>query len=229
MPPYAELQVTTNFSFLRGASHPESWRRAAARSGSRRSRSPTATRWPAWCARTARRRKPASARRRRAARSAATGRACSACPTDRAAYGRLARLITLGRRRAPKGECDLTPSRRPRRTARACSFVAAAARDAGAGPTTRFADELRALAAALSQPLLSRRAEPAASRRRRAPARCGSRRWPTTRGVPLVATNDVHHARARAAPAAGRARPASASTAPSTRPAIAWPPTPSAT
>ncbi|MEO8497203.1 MAG: error-prone DNA polymerase, partial [Planctomycetota bacterium] len=28
--------------------------------------------------------------------------------TDRAAYGRLARLLTLGRRRAPKGECELT-------------------------------------------------------------------------------------------------------------------------
>ncbi|MCB9873918.1 MAG: error-prone DNA polymerase [Planctomycetaceae bacterium] len=28
--------------------------------------------------------------------------------TDRAAYGRLARLVTLGRRRAPKGECELT-------------------------------------------------------------------------------------------------------------------------
>ncbi len=28
--------------------------------------------------------------------------------TDRAAYGRLARLLTVGRRRAPKGECELT-------------------------------------------------------------------------------------------------------------------------
>ena len=28
-------------------------------------------------------------------------------PTDRAAYGRLSRLITLGRRRAPKGECHI--------------------------------------------------------------------------------------------------------------------------
>src|SRR5262249_29150318 len=28
-------------------------------------------------------------------------------PTDRAAYGRLSGLITLGRRRAPKGECRL--------------------------------------------------------------------------------------------------------------------------
>jgi error-prone DNA polymerase len=30
-----------------------------------------------------------------------------ALPTDRAAYGRLSRLITLGRRRAPKGDCRL--------------------------------------------------------------------------------------------------------------------------
>ena len=30
-----------------------------------------------------------------------------ASPTDRAAYGRLCRLLTLGRRRAPKGECRL--------------------------------------------------------------------------------------------------------------------------
>ena len=35
------------------------------------------------------------------------GRSLLAYPTDRAAYGRLCRLITLGRRRAPKGECHL--------------------------------------------------------------------------------------------------------------------------
>src|SRR5262249_17814036 len=29
-------------------------------------------------------------------------------PTDRAAYGRLTRLLTLGKRRAPKAECRLT-------------------------------------------------------------------------------------------------------------------------
>src|SRR5690606_14453923 len=29
-------------------------------------------------------------------------------PTDRAAYGRLARLLTLGKRRAPKGRCHLS-------------------------------------------------------------------------------------------------------------------------
>ena len=30
-----------------------------------------------------------------------------AYPSDRVAYGRLSRLITVGRRRAPKGECIL--------------------------------------------------------------------------------------------------------------------------
>ena len=34
-------------------------------------------------------------------------RACSLYPTDRAAYGRLCRLLTLGQRRAEKGECTL--------------------------------------------------------------------------------------------------------------------------
>src|SRR5215468_7954198 len=29
-------------------------------------------------------------------------------PTDRAAYGRLTRLLTIGKRRAPKAECRLT-------------------------------------------------------------------------------------------------------------------------
>src|SRR5690606_29827151 len=29
-------------------------------------------------------------------------------PTDRASYGNLCRLLTLGKRRAPKGECHLT-------------------------------------------------------------------------------------------------------------------------
>ena len=33
-----------------------------------------------------------------------------AYPTDRAAYGRLSRLLTLGRRRAPKGACHIGPA-----------------------------------------------------------------------------------------------------------------------
>ena len=37
----------------------------------------------------------------------ATAPASSPIPQDRAAYGRLTRLLTLGKRRAPKGECHL--------------------------------------------------------------------------------------------------------------------------
>src|SRR5258706_15598797 len=37
----------------------------------------------------------------------ADGTSLLAFPEDRAAYGRLTRLLTLGKRRAPKGECPL--------------------------------------------------------------------------------------------------------------------------
>ena len=54
-----------------------------------------------------RRRRSGSASSSAAASICATARACSPIPTDRAAYGRLTRLLTLGKRRAPKGECHL--------------------------------------------------------------------------------------------------------------------------
>ena len=50
-PRFAELAAMTNFSFLRGASHPEEMVARAAELGSRESGSPTATRWRASCAR----------------------------------------------------------------------------------------------------------------------------------------------------------------------------------
>ncbi len=37
----------------------------------------------------------------------ACGNSLLCFPTERAAYGRLSRLLSLGRRRAPKGECEL--------------------------------------------------------------------------------------------------------------------------
>ena len=46
---YAELQTTTNFSFLRGASHPWEMVVGADALGSRRWGSATATAWPGWC------------------------------------------------------------------------------------------------------------------------------------------------------------------------------------
>ena len=50
MSAYAELAVTTNFSFLRGASHPQEMVATADELGLPPSASPTATLLPAWCA-----------------------------------------------------------------------------------------------------------------------------------------------------------------------------------
>ena len=47
MPDYAELQVTSNYSFLRGASHIEELFAQARLLGLTRSASPTATHWQA--------------------------------------------------------------------------------------------------------------------------------------------------------------------------------------
>ena len=53
---YAELAVTTNFSFLRGASHPKELVKQAKLLRLTGSASPIATRSPAWCGRTCKRR-----------------------------------------------------------------------------------------------------------------------------------------------------------------------------
>ncbi len=104
---YAELHYKTNFSFLEGASHPDELVCRAAELGYRalgdhRSQQPG---------------------RHRAAHGAAKDEGLKLivgaeitpddAPSvvlwaiDRDSYGRLSRLITLGRRRAPKGECQL--------------------------------------------------------------------------------------------------------------------------
>jgi error-prone DNA polymerase len=104
---YAELQVTTNFSFLEGASHPEEMVGRAAELGH------------AAIAITDRNSLAGIVRAHGAAREAGLRLVIGArldfadapnllCyPTDRAAYGRLCRLLTIGKRRAPKGECHL--------------------------------------------------------------------------------------------------------------------------
>ncbi len=108
MTPFAELAVTTNFSFLRGASHPEELAFAAAGLGL------------AGIAVTDRNTLAGVVRGHLAAKEAGLPYAVGcrlvfrddtpdilAWPTDRAAYGRLCRLLTEGNRRAPKGECFL--------------------------------------------------------------------------------------------------------------------------
>ncbi len=112
-PRFAELATTTNFSFLRGASHPEELVARAAELGlsgigiADRNTLAGVVRAHVF------------ARENRAAIGAlrvVTGARLSfvdgapdmlAYPRDRAAYGRLCRLLTKGNLRAPKGECHL--------------------------------------------------------------------------------------------------------------------------
>jgi error-prone DNA polymerase len=104
---YAELQIASNFSFLRGASHPAELVEEAHRLGL------------AALAITDRNSFAGIVRAHAAARDKglrlvvgtrldfADAPSCLAYPTDRAAYGRLAQLLTDGKRRAAKGECRL--------------------------------------------------------------------------------------------------------------------------
>ena len=106
-PQYVELQVTTNFTFLRGASHGEELAHAAAALGH-----------PAMAI-TDRNTLAGAVRAFLGCRDAdiplivgtrldlqdAPSLLCF--PTDRIAYGRLTRLLTCGKRRAEKGECHL--------------------------------------------------------------------------------------------------------------------------
>ncbi|MCC6360855.1 MAG: DNA polymerase III subunit alpha [Phycisphaerales bacterium] len=106
---YAELAVTTNFTFLTGASHPEEYVEQAAALG-------LSAIGVADCNTLA-----GVVRAHIAAKDLGL-RLCVGArlrfmdapwlslivyPTDRASYGRLCELLTLGRRRAPKGECHL--------------------------------------------------------------------------------------------------------------------------
>ena len=107
---YAELQASSNFSFLRGASHPQELAAAAVAYGHAaialtdrntlsgivlahselKKSSPGKTRFIVGCR-----------------LDLSDGLSLLCYPTDRKAYARLTRLLTLGRRRAVKGECIL--------------------------------------------------------------------------------------------------------------------------
>jgi error-prone DNA polymerase len=104
---YAELQATSNFSFLRGASHPQELVAAAKGLGL------------AALALTDRNSLAGVVRAHVAAKEVGLsfivgarldledGTSFLAWPGDRAAYGRLTRLLTVGQRRAEKGRCLL--------------------------------------------------------------------------------------------------------------------------
>ena len=115
MTPFAELAVTTNFSFLRGGSHPEELVARAAELGlagiavADRNTVAGVVRGHAMA-------------KEKGYRYAVGARLVFrdgtpdviAWPTDRAAWGRLCRLLTLGNRRAEKGDCHLDLARPPR-------------------------------------------------------------------------------------------------------------------
>jgi error-prone DNA polymerase len=104
---YAELQVTTNFSFLRGASHPAELVLTAAVLG-HRAVAVTDHNSFAGIVRAHQAAKTVGIRLVVGCRlDLADGASLLAFPQDRAAYGRLTRLLTLGKRRARKGECRL--------------------------------------------------------------------------------------------------------------------------
>ena len=106
-PAYAELQITTNFTFLRGASHPEEMAGEAAALGLA-AVAVTDCNTLAGVVRAHVAARKAGIRLIVGARLDFTDAPSLLClPTDRAAYGRLSRLLTLGRRRAPKGECHI--------------------------------------------------------------------------------------------------------------------------
>ncbi|HML11243.1 MAG TPA: error-prone DNA polymerase, partial [Stellaceae bacterium] len=104
---YAELQATSNFSFLRGASHPDELVQQAARLGLE-AIAITDRNSLAGIVRAHQAAKECGIRLVVGARlDLQDGMSLVAFPEDRAAYGRLTTLLTLGKRRAPKGECHL--------------------------------------------------------------------------------------------------------------------------
>jgi error-prone DNA polymerase len=104
---YVELQVTTHFSFLRGASSPEELFAAAALLGlpalgivDRHSVAGIVRAWDA--------EKTTGVRSIVGCRLDLTdGTALLVYPTDKAAYGRMCRLLSVGKGRAGKGACHL--------------------------------------------------------------------------------------------------------------------------
>jgi len=107
-PGYAELRAKSNFSFLRGASTPEELvvearSRGLAAIGIADLETLAGVVQAHVAAKAAGIRLLVGAEVR-----PSNGPALVLYPVDRPAYGRLSRLITLGRRRAPKGSCDLS-------------------------------------------------------------------------------------------------------------------------
>ncbi len=206
MTAYAELAVTTNFSFLRGASHPAEMVARADELGlsaigiaDRNSFAGVVRAYEQW--KKIEKKKAEEAEQAGAAKNRTVklvvgvrlvtieGFETLAYPTDRAAYGRLCRLLTAGNRKTKKGEkgeCLLTFEN---------ILAASAGQILIALPpqelSSAFAERLAALARAAP-----RRSFLAGVYRYRGdePRRLGLlAELGRQAGAPLVAVNDVHH------------------------------------
>ena len=186
---YAELEVATNFSFLRGGSHPEELV-ATAKALELEAIAVTDRNTLAGIVRAHLAAKEVGIKFVVGVRlDLQDAPSLLVYPTDRAAYGRLCRLLTLGQRRAEKGECTLYLDDVASH-AYGLIFIALPPDDAG-----NFETELRRIKAALgAKPhlyLAARHAYRGDDRARIvALAELASRA-----GIPLVATNAVlYHA-----------------------------------
>ena len=191
---YAELEITTNFSFLRGGSHPEELVATACALGLE-AIGVTDHNTLAGVVRAHLAAKEVGIKFIVGARlDLQDAPSLLAYPKDRAAYGRLCRLLTLGQRRAEKGQCTLFLDDLAAH-AEGLIFIALP-RDGGHdknGDVVAFELSLRRLKTAIDAPLyLAARHSYRGDDRARiaALAELAGRTK-----VPLVATNDVlYHA-----------------------------------
>lgn len=183
---YTELQVTTNYSFLRGASGPRDMVAAAAALGlsgiAITDRNTLAGVVQAHAAA-----RDIGLRLVVGARLDLTDGTSLLCyPTDAVAYSRLTRLLTLGKRRAPKGECHLARAD-VEAHAEGQIFIVLPPDE----PDEAFAGELRRWSA-----LCRRRVYLAAQWRFRGDDHrrlAVLAQLAAEAGAPLVVTNDVHY------------------------------------
>jgi len=182
---YAELQVTTNFSFLRGASHADELVATAAALGL----DAIAVTDRNTLAGVVRMHVAAKRMHLRLVVGARLdlrdGPSLLCYPTDRAAYGRLSRLLTVGKRRAEKGHCTLYRDDLPPFLDGQALIVLP---PLAPMPDAAFAAALRDYAAWGACLAATWRWDGQDGHRLRALADLAARC-----GTPLVATNDVRH------------------------------------
>ncbi|MGD9688310.1 MAG: error-prone DNA polymerase [Phycisphaerales bacterium] len=192
---YVELAATTNYSFLRGASHPEEMVETAAALGHM------------GAAIADRNTLAGAVRAHVAAKDAGVPVAIGArlvfaepdglevlvYPASRPGYSRLCRLLTLGKRRAAKGECILTLDDLLEHHEELLAIVMPPGAAAVApAPDSAFAHTLKTLRVVFDDDRLSLAAAcvygPDDAARLRALAELAR-----TAGVPLVSVNDAHY------------------------------------